>query len=70
MLRFSVPAKRGVIYSRMTKDQRPTADDITEAEWKIIEARANRRDLATEQEVEALFRRYRDTMREKGRGSG
>jgi hypothetical protein len=31
-------------------------DDLSEEEWKIIEQRAARRDLATEQEVEDLFR--------------
>ena len=34
-------------------------DDITEAEWKIIEERAARRDLASDEEVEQLFSRYR-----------
>lgn len=34
-------------------------DDITDDEWKIIEQRAARRDLATDEEVEAVFRRYR-----------
>ncbi len=36
-----------------------TDDDITDEEWKIIEERAARRDLASDEEVEALFRRYR-----------
>ncbi len=35
------------------------ADDITEEEWKIIEERAARRDLASEEEVEEVFNRYR-----------
>ena len=34
-------------------------DDITDEEWTIIEARAARRKLATDEEVEQLFRRYR-----------
>lgn len=34
-------------------------DDITEEEWKIIEHRAARRDLASDDEVEQVFRRYR-----------
>ncbi len=34
-------------------------DDITEEEWKIIEERAARRDLASDEEVEQLFSRYR-----------
>lgn len=35
------------------------ADDITDDEWKIIEARAARRDLASDEEVEEVFRRFR-----------
>jgi len=35
------------------------SDDITEDEWQIIEQRAARRALASDEEVEALFRRYR-----------
>jgi hypothetical protein len=34
-------------------------DDISEEEWKIIEERAARRDLASDEEVEAVFGRYR-----------
>ena len=34
-------------------------DDITDREWKVIEHRAARRDLASDKEVEALFGRYR-----------
>jgi hypothetical protein len=34
-------------------------DDISDDEWKIIERRAARRDLATDDEVEQLFSRYR-----------
>ena len=36
-------------------------DDITEEEWKIIEERAARRELATDEEVEEVFSRYRST---------
>ena len=35
-------------------------EEITEEEWKIIEQRAARRDLATDEEVEQLFSRYRN----------
>jgi hypothetical protein len=35
------------------------SDDLTEEEWKIIEERAARRDLASDEEVEQLFSRYR-----------
>jgi hypothetical protein len=34
-------------------------DHITDEEWKIIEQRAARRDLASDEEVETLFSRYR-----------
>ena len=41
-------------------EQWRTADDITDVEWKIIEERAARRDLASDEEVEAVFSRYRN----------
>jgi len=40
-------------------ERRRSDDDITEEEWKIIEQRAARRDLASDEEVEQLFSRYR-----------
>jgi hypothetical protein len=40
-------------------EQHRDADDITEEEWRMIEERAALRDLASDEEVEALFRRYR-----------
>jgi hypothetical protein len=40
-------------------ERRRGDDDITDDEWKIIEERAQRRDLASDEEVEALFSRYR-----------
>jgi hypothetical protein len=40
-------------------EQRRADDDIGEEEWEIIEARAARRDLATDKEVEQVFSRYR-----------
>jgi hypothetical protein len=40
-------------------ERRRAEDDITDAEWKIIEARAARRDLASDDEVEQVFGRYR-----------
>jgi hypothetical protein len=36
-------------------------DGVTDDEWRIIEQRAARRDLATDEEVEQLFSRYRNT---------
>jgi hypothetical protein len=41
------------------EQQRRGGDDITDDEWKIIEERAARGDLATDEEVEAVFSRYR-----------
>ena len=40
-------------------ERRRGSDDITDDEWKIIEERAVRRDLATDEEVEQVFARYR-----------
>jgi hypothetical protein len=40
-------------------EQRRADDDITDQQWEIIEARAARRDLATDKEVEQVFDRYR-----------
>ena len=37
-----------------------SGDDITDEEWEIIEARASRRDLASDREVESVFGRYRN----------
>ena len=40
-------------------EERRAGDDIADEEWKIIEERAARRDLATDEEVEQVFSRYR-----------
>jgi hypothetical protein len=49
-----------VTYGRyVTQNRRRADDDIGEEEWEIIEARAARRDLATDKEVEQVFSRYR-----------
>jgi hypothetical protein len=40
-------------------ERRREDDDITDEEWKIIEQRAIRRDLANDEEVEQVFSRYR-----------
>jgi hypothetical protein len=40
-------------------ERRRSDDGITDEEWKIIEERAARRDLATDEEVEEVFSRYR-----------
>jgi hypothetical protein len=34
-------------------------DELTDEDWKIIEERAARRALASDEEVEAMFSRYR-----------
>ena len=36
-----------------------SADDITDEEWKIIEERAARHDVASDDEAKKLFDRYR-----------
>jgi plasmid stabilization system protein ParE len=39
------------------------SDDLTDEEWLVIEERAARRDLASDEEVEAVFSRYRMKLR-------
>ncbi len=41
-------------------EQLRAGDDITVQEWEIIERRAARRNLATDEEVEKVFSRYRN----------
>jgi len=41
-------------------EQLRAGDDITVQEWEIIERRAARRDLATDEDVEKVFGRYRN----------
>jgi hypothetical protein len=45
--------------ARFVREVEERRDDITDEEWEIIEARATRRDLASEKEVEQVFGRYR-----------
>jgi hypothetical protein len=40
-------------------EQRRDDDDLTDQDWRIIEERAARRDLANDEEVEEVFARYR-----------
>jgi hypothetical protein len=40
-------------------EQLRAEDDFTDEEWKIIEERMAQRDLATDEEVEEVFSRYR-----------
>jgi hypothetical protein len=40
-------------------ERRRGADDVADDEWRIIEERGQRRELASDEEVEALFGRYR-----------
>ncbi len=46
-------------FVREVERRRAGADDITDEEWRIIEERAARRELATDEEVEEVFSRYR-----------
>ena len=41
-------------------EQRRDDDDLTEDEWRLIEERAARRDIASDEDVEAVFGRYRN----------
>ena len=43
-------------------------DDVTDAEWKIIEERAARHDLVSDDEVEQVFSRFRSTRKKSERG--
>jgi hypothetical protein len=45
--------------ARFVREVEERRDDITDEEWEIIEARAARRDLASERDVEQVFGRYR-----------
>jgi hypothetical protein len=47
-------------------EQHLADDDLTDEEWRIIEDRAARRDLAADDEVEALFSRYRGASSLRG----
>lgn len=40
-------------------ERRRSVSDLTDEEWKLIEERAARRELATDEEVEQVFSRYR-----------
>jgi hypothetical protein len=40
-------------------ERRRRREDISEEDWRIIEERAARRDLASDEEVEQVFGRYR-----------
>ena len=41
-------------------EQRRDDDGLTENEWRLIEERAARRDIASDEDVEAVFGRYRN----------
>jgi hypothetical protein len=51
--------ERVALFAREVERRRGD-DDITDGDWAIIEERAQRRDLASDQEVQALFDRYRN----------
>jgi hypothetical protein len=50
--------ERVALFVREVKRRRG-ADDVADDEWRIIEERGRRRELASDEEVEALFGRYR-----------
>ena len=47
-------------FARQVERRREDDDDLTDEEWRIIEERAARRDLASDEDVEAIFGRYRN----------
>jgi hypothetical protein len=49
-----------VRFARKVEQRRDHDDDLTDEEWRIIEERAARRDLTSDEEVEELFARYRN----------
>jgi hypothetical protein len=50
--------ERVVRFVRQIEDGNFT-DDLTDEEWKLIEQRVARHDLATDEEVKVVFDRYR-----------
>jgi hypothetical protein len=46
-------------FVREVEQRRRGIDDMSDGEWQIIDGRAARRDLATDEEVEQVFSRYR-----------
>jgi hypothetical protein len=40
-------------------EQLRSGDDLSEEEWRLIDQRVSRRDLASDHEVEQVFNRYR-----------
>jgi hypothetical protein len=49
-----------VVNKDLSINRHRRTEDLTEDEWRIVEQRARRRELATEDEVEAVFGRYRN----------
>jgi hypothetical protein len=56
---LSWPADDQEKVARFVREVEERRDDITDEEWEIIEARAARRDLASDREVQQVFGRYR-----------
>ena len=60
VLTWPAEAQREAVATlRAIEEEWVSGDDITNEEWEVIEARAGRRDLATDEEVERVFARYR-----------
>jgi hypothetical protein len=60
VLTWPAQAQREAVATlRAIEEEWVSGDDITNEEWEVIEARARRRDLATDEEVEQVFARYR-----------
>jgi hypothetical protein len=60
VLTWPAEAQREAVATlRAIEEEWVGGDDITDEEWEVIEARARRRDLATDEEVEQVFARHR-----------
>jgi hypothetical protein len=60
VLTWPAEAQREAVATlRAIEEEWVSGGDITDEEWEVIEARAKRRDLASDEEVEQVFARYR-----------
>jgi hypothetical protein len=60
VLTWPAEAQREAVATlRAIEEEWVSGGDITDEEWEVIEARARRSDLATDEEVEQVFARYR-----------
>jgi hypothetical protein len=69
VLAWSADDQEKVVQFVREVEQRRSGDDLTNAEWAVVEQRAARKDLASDEEVEKLFNRYRRRKLRYGRGA-